>query len=128
MMRKKLLMVLFLLVGAGLLGRTFCHRQQAAADDPSLLLNRLWLDHMPLRDTEMIDVVIAFGAEREGVFTTQSFYQGTWERYRFKLEGKKLIAKFPQTGKELRMEVDARECKERGFDFCLDLKGGPKGD
>src|SRR5260370_26553667 len=92
---KKLLVVL-LLVGAM---SVFYWRRRVAA--PELLYNRVWLDHVPQKRTEMVDVFAALTREPVGVFDTRSSFKGSWELFRHEPRGDGVIELFfPQSGRK----------------------------
>lgn len=115
-MKKRIVVLLLVVVGC-----LFYWRRRAA--DPELLYNRVWLDHMPQKRTEMVDVFAALTREPVGVFDTRSSFKGSWELFRHEPRGDGAIELFfPQSQRKERASYRAWACSEKGFDYCLELK------
>jgi hypothetical protein len=98
------------------------------ATSPTVLIGRVWIDHLPERDTEHFEIFIAIDEGSLGVFEKASAYQGSFEVFKYEPRGDgKLQLLFPQTKKKVDITYDAKACSEKGFDYCLTLGGAPRG-
>jgi len=94
-----------------------------------LLLDRVWIDQMPQQPTDKIHLFVAITERPLGAFEHRSVWEGTWEvfRWRMRREDQRFLVELPQTGDKAEIEWDAQACREGGFDYCLTLKGSPRG-
>jgi len=105
-------------------------RQRHAAPDGrgrNLVLNRLWVDHLPAGERDPFNVFVVNAPEGLGGFAEETQWKGQIERFRFDIDGDTLQAVFPWTGTREDIEVDARPCHEEGMDYCLELSGSSHG-
>ena len=124
---KKLLLVLVLgAVGFGA-WRLHSHSTAVEASDAKLLVDRIWIDHMPQSERDTINVFALISDESVGVFQATSVWKGTYEGFRFEAKGDEVRALFPQNGDKEKFIAKARACNERGMDFCLDVSGTSRG-
>ncbi len=98
-----------------------------AVTDSKLALNRLWIDHIPRNERDTIQVFVALNNEALGVFQALSQWKGAYEVFQFELQGDELRLVYPHNGDKEKVAVKARTCDEKGFDYCLDLKGASRG-
>ena len=112
--------VLALAIGVSALG--------SRSSDQKLLVGRIWIDHLPQRDTEHFEVFVAVEEGSVGVFQRASAYEGAFEVFKHEPRGDgKIQLLFPQSKKKYDVKYDAKACREKGFDFCLTLDGAPRG-
>ena len=122
---KKLLVVAALVAGAGVWG--WGHHGGSKADEGNLVVDRLWIDHMPTSARDMVNVFIAFDGEAMGIFQKGSRWSGSYEMFHFELEGGQMRIAYPQTGKHEQVKVRAHSCDEAQMDYCLEIEGATRG-
>ena len=128
---KKPLLILALLgtVSYGayrLVGSSETKSEQApvAQDGEQLVLDRIWIDHIPRNDRDTILVFAAISEEPFGVFQAASQWKGAYELFRYEASGNTLKVVYPQTNDKENVKHNARRCSENQMDFCLELSGG----
>ena len=99
----------------------------AAHDSEHLLVDRLWIDHLPKSDKDTVNVLIVLTQEPVGVFQSTSAWKGEYEVFGYELRGNELRTLFPQNGDRDKIRVDARHCDKGEMDYCLELKGASRG-
>ena len=107
-----------------------CGRDEArpAHENPTLLHQRIWIEKVREKPTEMIH---AFGAfqEREpvGFFAQASLYKATGELFNFEVTRDRLKLRFPQDGREAEIRFHLERCKSDipEADLCLFLDNNP---
>jgi hypothetical protein len=92
-----------------------------------LLVDRIWIDHMPRHDRDLFNVFAIISEHKVGFFEQRSAWTGTFEAFKYSRGGGKLDAVFPQTGSKEQYTVKARSCDKDGMDYCLDIDGGKHG-
>jgi hypothetical protein len=96
--------------------------------DPSLLVDRLWLDSRPEKYTDFVHAMFALDGAPIGIFQKASSYQSTAELFEFKRRDAVLSIHFPQDGRKRQTKFRIRECNDLPpFDLCLDLASNPWG-
>jgi hypothetical protein len=95
-----------------------------AQDGEQLVLDRIWIDHIPKNDRDTIQVFAAISEEPFGVFQAASSWKGNYELFRYEAHGNELRVIYPQDGKRESVKHNARRCSENQMDFCLELSGG----
>jgi hypothetical protein len=100
---------------------------RAAALDPSMALDRIWIDEMPKTRRDNVNLFIAVTDESMGVFQSGSQLKGTYEIFNHEARGDELRVVYAQTGERESIRVRAWRCKERGMDYCLELGGATRG-
>ena len=93
----------------------------------SILKDRLWIDHMPRNERDMIDVFLVLDEHPVGAFQKTSAWQGSFEAFRYEASGNEMRIFFPQSGDNEKLRVEARTCNERGMDYCLEISGSKRG-
>ncbi len=102
-----------------------------SAEDPSLLIDRVWIDSQPSKPTDYLQAAYLVPDPSLGIFQRGSAYDVHAERFDYRRDGKTLDFTFPQTGKTARVTFSVTACRTLPpFDLCLELSdnpwGGPK--
>lgn len=118
--------VTFAFVGLALAGCT-----APPGEDPSLLIDRVWVDSVPDKPTDHTNFAYLIPEPAIGIFQRASSYEMRAERFDHRRDGKTLELTFPQSGKTAKITFTVTACSELPpFDLCLDLSdnpwGGPK--
>jgi len=98
-----------------------------AALEPTMALDRIWIDEMPKSKRDNMNLFIAATQEPIGVFQAGSQWKGGYEIFNHEARGDELRVVYPQTGEREKIRVRAWTCKERGMDYCLELSGATRG-
>ena len=94
--------------------------------DPSLLLDRVWIDKIPEAYTDYMNAFLALEDHPVGIFQKASAYHIEAELFQFKRKDNKVHLLFPQTGKKKSFSYKISYCDEvPPFDLCLDLSKNP---
>lgn len=101
--------------------------QPAVNDSEKLVLDRIWIDHIPRNERDTIQVFAAITEEPFGVFQAASTWKGNYELFRYEAKGNELRIVYPQNNDRETVKHNARRCSENGMDFCLELSGGSRG-
>lgn len=123
-MRKSVLFVA--VVAAGVVG-VWRWQGEPAASGKQLLVDRLWLDHIPRNERDTIQVFVATSEDATGAFAAASQWRGRFEAFRYEVQGGELRVVYPQTGERETVRVKAKRCTDNGMDFCLELDGASHG-
>ena len=103
------------------------------ADDPapreeaSLVTNRIWLDHIPRNDRDVIEVFAAITDEPLGIFQATSMWKGHFEMFRYESHGDEFRILYPQNGERESVTMKATRCNQSGMDYCLEVSGSSRG-
>lgn len=130
-MKKVLLATALLAVGYG--GWRLTHRgggdevSETSVDDSKLALDRIWIDHLPRSEKDMIQIFAAVSEEEFGVFQHTSAWKGAFELFRFSFKGDQIHATFPQDNSKEKITVKATRCSEGQMDYCLEVSGASRG-
>jgi hypothetical protein len=122
MKKLALIPVLAVMVYGGL-RLTSSHDHHALHD----VRDRVWIDHMPRGERDTINVFLMLTRQPIGVFQAQSAWKGNFEAFRYEKHGNEIRAVFPQTGDREKITVSECPCDQRGFDYCLEVKGSSRG-
>jgi len=68
----------------------------AAQDGGGLVLDRIWIDHIPKHDRDQVSVFAAITDEPIGVFQTASAWKGHFELFRYEAHGDEIRIVYPQ--------------------------------
>jgi len=98
-----------------------------ATDGEQLVLDRIWIDHLPKNDRDTIQVFAAISEEPFGVFQAASSWKGAYELFRYESRGNELRIFYPQSNERETVKHKARNCSENQMDYCLELDGGSRG-
>jgi hypothetical protein len=99
----------------------------APAHDEKLVLDRIWIDHVPRSDRDVIQVFAALSDEAFGVFNATSQWRGSFEIFRHEARGEEIRVMYPQTGEREKIRAKATRCDQREMDYCLELSGASRG-
>lgn len=96
--------------------------------DAKLLVNRIWVDKLPKKETDYFELLVLVQDDPVGLFRRASQYEGDYALFRYEVRGDdKLQLMFPQNKSKHEAKYKARACDEKDFDYCLDLDGAPRG-
>lgn len=96
--------------------------------DSKLLVNRVWIDKLPKKDTDYYELLVLVDDEPLGIFRKASQFEGTYALFRYELRGDdKVQLLFPQDKSKHEVKYKARACDTKDFDYCLDFEGAPRG-
>jgi hypothetical protein len=99
-----------------------------APEDSKTLVGRIWIDHLPKTNTDHFEVFIVLADDPIGIFQRRSAYEGSYTIFNYELRGDaKIQLLFPQDKTKAEVGYDARACDVKDFDYCLELKGAPRG-
>ena len=91
-------------------------------------LDRIWIDHLPKTESDMINIFAAITEEPMGVFQATSMWKGNFELFTYESHGDTIRAVYPQDRSKEELKVTATSCSEvRDMDFCLEIKGASRG-
>jgi hypothetical protein len=123
------MLLLLLSLGASC-GRGDSTTSRALAPDQAaeLLIDRNWLDVWPQSKDERLHVYRFTPAMGGGVFQDRTLYKGTFELFRFEVEGATLEFDLPETEQRVRtgFRIERVEGPEP-FDLRLTLEHSPRG-
>lgn len=118
--------VLALAGAAAVAGWAFWRGGEPAGSE--LLLNRVWVDHLPSGGNDAVELFVAINDEHMGAFQKASQYEGEWALFRHEVRGDNVLRlTFPQRDSAHEVRYEARACDEAGWDYCLTLEGAPRG-
>ena len=100
---------------------------ETSVDDSKLALDRIWIDHLPRSEKDMIQVFAAVSEEEFGVFQHTSAWKGAFELFRFRFKGDQIQASYPQDNSRETITVKATRCNEGQMDYCLEVSGSSRG-
>ena len=123
-MKKVLLVAIVAVVGAGAWRWHTRAHHAVAQDSDHLVEDRLWIDHLPRNDRDVVQVFASISEGGIGVFQQTSAWKGSFEIFQYQAKGDKLQVIYPQTGDKETIQAKARRCNEGGMDYCLELSGG----
>ena len=109
-------------------GQSDSKADAARGEDPSLVLDRLWMDSKPEKYTDYTQYFFVISAAPIGVFQQSSAYRTVAELIEYKRKGDRLLMHFPQSDKSREVAYRIRHCDDLPpFDLCLDLSENPWG-
>lgn len=92
-----------------------------------LAFDRIWIDHMPRGERDLVEVFVALDDYAIGQFIVASRWTGKYDAFQYEAHGDQLRAVFPQTGQREQLTLHAKACDARGFDYCLEIEGSSHG-
>lgn len=99
----------------------------APALDSKLVVDRIWIDHIPRNDRDTFQLFVAITEQPFGIFQATSQWKGQYELFQYEQNGGELRIHYGQTGDKERVKATAVKCDEKGMDYCLELKGASRG-
>ena len=123
---KKLIAVVVVAV-IGFAGWRYHTRSHAVASRENLLVDRLWVDHLPRNERDTFNIFALIDEPSVGIFEARSAWRGTFEAFRFEASGDQVRIVFPHTGDKLKLTAKATRCDKGDMDFCLDVEGADRG-
>ena len=128
-MKKKILLakVVMSMVAYVALRRGGGEGDKAQTMDKGIVLDRIWIDHIPKNDRDVFNIFVAITEEPFGIFQATSQWKGSFELFRYEATDSEIRLVYGQTGEKEKVKVKAAKCNERGFDFCLQLDGASRG-
>jgi hypothetical protein len=119
--------LVFVLVVGGLFAVLRWRNDAPVAAAENLVTNRIWIDHLPRHDRDLVQVFAMITRNPFGIFEVRSAWTGTFEAFRYEMHGDEVRTVFPQKGDRETIKVHARRCHDKGMDFCLDISGASRG-
>jgi hypothetical protein len=105
--------------------RTLRHHDQP---DEKLVFDRVWIDHLPQNDRDMVNVFAVLADPEIGIFQSASQWKQGLEIFKTaSRDGGKIGVVYPQTRERETVTVHAEPCKKGDFDYCLEVKGASRG-
>jgi hypothetical protein len=101
----------------------------SASDSRDVLINRNWLDRMPERTTDRLHVYRFVPSMGGGVYQDRTLFKGTFELFRFKVEGgDHLVFDLPETHERVTSQFQIeRVAGPKPFDLKLTIFSDPRG-
>ncbi len=124
---KKLVLVAVLASLGGVAVYKWKSAPRAEVSDAKLVTDRIWIDHMPRNDKDIIQIFAAISDQSVGVFQSGSQWTGQFEIFRYELSSDEMRLVYPQTNAREKAKVTAKKCNENRMDFCLEIQGASKG-
>jgi hypothetical protein len=111
------------------LSKVHCSRQNSSPSSKSehLLVDRIWVDRMPIHDYDVVNVLTMDAPHSLGDFFAMSQWKGEFETFTFEIEDDEIHLVYGQTGQPETVKARVRECGENHFDYCLELSGNSRG-
>lgn len=103
------------------------HDAQPTTDDDNLVVNRIWIDHIPRSDRDVFQIFVAITEQPVGVFQATSQWKGSFEFFQHETHKGELRVFYGQTGEREKIKAQATKCSEKGMDYCLKLDGASRG-
>lgn len=98
------------------------------ADARHLLIDRNWIDHMPKTDRERLHVYRFVPTMGGGVFQDRTLYKGTFELFKFDVDGDHLTFDLPETHERVRSQFHIEKVDGPApFDLKLTVWSDPRG-
>ena len=101
--------------------------ERAQVDDTSLIADRLWIDHIPKNERDIVNVFVVLSDDELGIFQASSAWKIDVELFKHEGRGGDFRFVFPQTGTKEKVRAKARECHQGGMDYCLEITGSDHG-
>ncbi|HUH01846.1 MAG TPA: hypothetical protein VML75_07605 [Kofleriaceae bacterium] len=128
-MRSSVLTMIVSLAAACSSGSSSSTARAVPADEAAeVLIDRNWLDVWPQSKDERLHVYRFTPAMGGGVFQDRTLFKGTFELFRFEVEGTTLEFELPETEQRVRtsFRIDRVE-GPKPFDLRLTLEESPRG-
>jgi hypothetical protein len=95
--------------------------------DNKLAFDRVWIDHIPRGERDVINVFALITDQPFGLFQATSAWKGSFEAFRYEANEGEVRIVYPQTGEREKVKVRAKTCNEGQMDYCLELEGASRG-
>ncbi len=127
--------LLLVLVASGV-GANGCGRDSRSARSSALppdeaarmLIDRNWMDLWPTNERQKLHVFRFTPAMGGGVYQDRTLFKGTFELFRFAIDGKALEIELPETGEHVRTDYRIERVDgPKPFDLRLTLERSPRG-
>ena len=110
-------------------GWRLAHRHHV--DDAKVeVTDRLWIDHMPKNDRELLHMFLAMSHsghdENIGLLRFGSRWHAQFDGFRFEKKGTDLAVEFPQNSWRATWHTKVSRCQVRDFTLCLEITA-PRG-
>lgn len=128
-MKKPLIALVVASVAVVSVGR-LRHANEREPASRNVLIDRLWIDRVPQRDTDTVQVFAMLSEQPVGVFSAASQWRGSHELFVFEASGSEVRVTYPQTREREKLTAKAQRCDDapdREMDFCLVLDGASRG-
>ena len=102
-----------------------------SAPDQELLLDRLWIDHLPRSESEKFHILVMLADPAVGAFTHTSQFEGDFAAFSWVPDRAGARARYrltmlqARTEHSVRMSVSDKGCGP--FDYCLTVQDAPRG-
>jgi len=110
---------------------TACSHKTASIDTDEakqLLIDRNWIDRMPQTEREKLHVYRFVPTMGGGVFQDRTLYKGTFELFKFSLDGDHILFDLPETGEHVRSQFHIENVDgPKPFDLKLTVWSDPRG-
>ena len=101
---------------------------EPARGGQAVFYDRIWIDHLPRGETDAIQIFAALRREPVGALQPTTRWKGSFEIFVHEARGDgEAVFTFPQNRDRERARYSAAACGERGFDYCLELRGTSRG-
>jgi hypothetical protein len=122
---KKLLAVAVLVAVALFLLRS---GHKTDGPDEKLVFDRVWIDHIPRNDRDIVNVFAVLEDQHIGIFQAASQWKQMLELFQASDKGGGTLGlTYPQTREREVVTVHAGPCKKADFDYCLEIRGASRG-
>jgi hypothetical protein len=99
------------------------HKTVDAQDGRNVLVDRIWIDHLPAHERDPINFLALLSDEKIGVMQNTTAFRGSYEMFKWGNGG----WRWPQTGETDKPTIRVRTCNENGMDYCMDISGVSRG-
>jgi hypothetical protein len=112
-------------VGWKVRGHEHAQTQQLdALDGRGVVVDRLWIDHVPTNPRESFNILVMVADQKIGIMRNTTAFKGSDEMFKW---GDGNGWRWPQNGDVDKPSIRVRTCKEDGFDYCMDITGVSRG-
>ena len=99
----------------------------AEPQSDDIAFNRIWLSHLPQHERDKFSLIAFINDDKIGVFQEASAFQGNHDIFTYSGKGGALTITMLQEGKKANVSYTATKCEVKNFDYCLEIKGSPRG-